>query len=260
MSANSPFRRAVDRHVRQPLSSILGRGERVIRDAAGAVGVRRPRSLRGARLETPFVAHPIRTERLLLRPHTMSDAAAWHRIESDPEVRRGLNWPERTDAEIRAHFRHRTRHTTLLQEGDFLALAVEDRGELVGDVSMHLRAVHAHSRVVEVGWLVHPDHTGRGIAFEAARGLINWAFDELGAITVTAVIEPSNQPSMRLAKRLGFELAGSCAGRLIYARTSVRRLVDELDRIGGEREVQLDDARQGKARPSGTRQGGVVTH
>src|SRR5947209_4633679 len=117
---------------------------------------RRPRVLRGAHLPAPITAPVLQTARLVLRPHRMSDAEAWLRIELDRSVRDGLHWPARDRRGALAHLRNRTQQTMLWHVGDFLALAVELDGEVIGDVSMHLRTVSPETRFVEIGWLQLP--------------------------------------------------------------------------------------------------------
>lgn len=167
-------------------------------------GVSRPRFLRGPRIESPVDAHEISTDRLVLRRHHLDDAEAWFRIQSTPEVVEHLPWPVRDRAASREHLRHRVGHSRLWQSGDFLALAVEHDGRLVGDVSLHLREVLPMERSVEIGWVLDPAVGGRGLASEASAAMIDLAFDEVGAKTVTAVIEPENTRSIALAERLGF--------------------------------------------------------
>lgn len=166
--------------------------------------ISRPRLLRGPRIETPVDAHPIHTERLVLRRHDVSDADAWYRIQSTPEVVEHLPWPVRDRAASRQHLVHRTGHYRLWQSGDFLALAIERDGELIGDVSLHLRQVRPPERSVEIGWVLDPAAGGRGYATEAAEAMLDLAFTEVGASLVTAVIEPENTRSISLAERLGF--------------------------------------------------------
>lgn len=60
----------------------------------------------------------------------------------------------------------------------------------------------------EVGWALHPDAAGRGIAFEAATAAIDWAFERLGWSEVIHCIAPDNLRSQRLAQRLGSRLSG----------------------------------------------------
>jgi RimJ/RimL family protein N-acetyltransferase len=155
-------------------------------------------------MDAPFDAPALRTRRLILRPHTLDDAAGWYELQSHPEVRRHLDWPARTTAESRAHLRDRTRHTRLWQTDDFLALAIDVEGTLIGDVSLHLRTVAAATRMVEMGWLLHPRHEGHGYATEAAIALLQTAFQHLEVRLVLAVINTDNHRSSRLAARLGF--------------------------------------------------------
>ena len=96
----------------------------------------------------------------------VGDAEAWYALQSHPGVRHFLSWPERTRRESKAHFRGRTRRTRLNHVDDFLALAVTRDAELIGDNSLHLRAVAPPVRTVEIGWLIHPRFEGRGYAAE----------------------------------------------------------------------------------------------
>ncbi len=177
-------------------------------------GLHRPRLLRGASLGAPVTAPVIRTRRLVLRPHRMDDADAWLAIESEPNIRRHLHWPERDERHALAHLRDRTRHTMLLQSGDFLALAVELDGEVIGDISVHLRTVAPELRSAEMGWLELSRYGGRGYATEAAEGMLAWVFGTLGAHEVTAVIDEDNVRSIALAERLGFQAAGRSGSKV----------------------------------------------
>ncbi len=58
----------------------------------------------------------------------------------------------------------------------------------------------------EVGWLVFDGFEGKGIAFEAATRVRQWAYDDLGFATLTSNIVPGNTRSARLAERLGAHL------------------------------------------------------
>jgi RimJ/RimL family protein N-acetyltransferase len=155
-------------------------------------------------LERAVFAPTIQTSRLTLRPHRMADADAWYGIQSDTEVLRFLPWPERTPEQSLAHLRRRTMSTVLARRDDFLALAVERDGTLIGDVSMHLRVVPPEHREVEAGWLLGSAHSGHGYAVEAASALLVFAFTELRAMTASAVIDERNLKSLALAGRLGF--------------------------------------------------------
>ena len=55
----------------------------------------------------------------------------------------------------------------------------------------------------EIGWMVTDGAEGRGIAFEAARAVRDWAYASLGLGTLVSYIDPGNTRSIRLAERLG---------------------------------------------------------
>ncbi len=173
------------------------------------------RALRGTTgLPRPFVAREVETPRLRLRPYRMTDRSDWLRVEDDEAIRQGLDWPLRTADTATAHLQDRARRTVLRVPGDFLVLAIERAGRVIGDVSLHLRTIPAETRTVEIGWLQLTEEGGNGYATEAARALLHLAFTELGACFVTAVIDRTNTHSARLAQRLGFHLAG-CSGRRV---------------------------------------------
>ena len=57
----------------------------------------------------------------------------------------------------------------------------------------------------EVGWALQPEARGRGIATEAATATLEWAAEHFDFPYVTAMIQPSNTPSIAVAERLGME-------------------------------------------------------
>ena len=61
----------------------------------------------------------------------------------------------------------------------------------------------------EIGWYLSAGYGRRGLASEAARALLRHGLDELGLTSVWALIHQHNQPSLRLADRLGFLQVGS---------------------------------------------------
>jgi RimJ/RimL family protein N-acetyltransferase len=145
----------------------------------------------------------IRTERLLLRRYRKGDLDRLAEIQSLPEVARFLYWEPRRLAEVEPQLAKRIAGTRLENDGDVVTLAVErlEDGLLLGDATIFLRSV-AH-RQVEVGYTFHPDAGGHGYATEAARALVDLAFDELDAHRVFARTDARNTASAALLRRLG---------------------------------------------------------
>lgn len=146
---------------------------------------------------------PRRTERLVLRPPVLADAAAVLGYRSLPEVHRWLGRSVLTLEEAEEVVTHPERAASLL--------VVELDGEVVGDLMLLVQDAWGQEQVRErtlgaqaaLGWAFHPAHGGRGLATEAAAALLPIAFDELGVHRVVAECFLANEPSWRLMERLG---------------------------------------------------------
>ncbi|MEM6772576.1 MAG: GNAT family N-acetyltransferase, partial [Bacteroidota bacterium] len=57
----------------------------------------------------------------------------------------------------------------------------------------------------DIGWRLHPDVWGQGLATEGARACLDFAFGELGLDQVVAVAVKQNAPSIRVMEKLGME-------------------------------------------------------
>ena len=146
---------------------------------------------------------PLETERLLLRPYTGGDFEALYAMRSDSEVARYLYWDPQTEDDVRQTLAKKIASLSIRAEGDVLALAAEHRstGDLVADVILHWMS-REHG-LAEIGYVVHPDHAGRGYATEAARPLLAVAFDVLRLHRVIGRVEARNVGSARVLEKLG---------------------------------------------------------
>jgi len=81
-------------------------------------------------------------------------------------------------------------------------LAVEEKSttKLVGAVGLWKSIPWPE---LELGYWVITEMQGKGYATEAAKQVLKFAFESLGTPTLVSYIDPENEPSKRLAKRLG---------------------------------------------------------
>jgi RimJ/RimL family protein N-acetyltransferase len=82
-------------------------------------------------------------------------------------------------------------------EDDFL---IEYQGQVIGKAGAW--------RLPEVGFLLHPDHWGKGLAHEAMTAVIAHLFAAHEVEALTAEADPRNAASLRLLGRLGFVETG----------------------------------------------------
>jgi RimJ/RimL family protein N-acetyltransferase len=93
--------------------------------------------------------------------------------------------------------------TALTDQGQALTLGIElaTTNDLIGDVVLFW-----HSREHlggEIGYVLNPDFNGHGYATEAAGALLRLGFEELGLHRIIARLDERNEPSAKLARRLG---------------------------------------------------------
>jgi RimJ/RimL family protein N-acetyltransferase len=65
------------------------------------------------------------------------------------------------------------------------------------------------SNEMEIGYAIVPEYRGRGIATEAAGGLVGWAFSHPEVTAVKAETLPDGHASIRVLEKLGMKFAGA---------------------------------------------------
>ena len=143
----------------------------------------------------------ITTNRLLLREFRADDLEGYAAMCADPEVMRYLS-PDAAVLSREDAWRQMAMfagHWVLRGYGMWM---VEERttGRFVGRVGLHYPEGWPGQ---EVGWALARQFWGRGLAEEAARAAIQFAFERLGWSEIISLIHPENQRSIALALRLG---------------------------------------------------------
>ena len=86
------------------------------------------------------------------------------------------------------------------------AVVSADDGELLG--SIDLRVNPADPAIGELGYMVGPSARRRGVATRAVELLTAWAFEQLALQRVEILVDPRNEPSLRVAESAGYEREG----------------------------------------------------
>jgi RimJ/RimL family protein N-acetyltransferase len=132
--------------------------------------------------ELPYSVHPENLRFQPVEPMTEANAAAFLARQATIDTSAGQCW---------------------------MMCAVERRtdGRMVGEVGVYLSP--AIERTGNIGWAIHPDYQGQGLASEAARALLDHLFVERNLHRVTATGNPRNVASTRVMERLGMRREGS---------------------------------------------------
>jgi ribosomal-protein-alanine N-acetyltransferase len=148
----------------------------------------------------------ILTERLRMRRARPNDLDAIHAIMSDPETMRFWSSPPH------AELQETERWLNSMIEGDRTGQSDEFVLEHLGVVIGKLGAW----RLPEIGFFLHRDWLGRGLATEALQRFIAHAQQE-GLGYLTADVDPRNAACLRLLARCGFSETGRKSGTYVVA-------------------------------------------
>lgn len=149
------------------------------------------------------------TPRLRLRRFRPSDEPALAAINADPEVTRYLN-RRVGPAASKAFYESALDHWTTHGFGFWAAEAREPdiAGRFLGFIGLgYATFLPQLADRVEIGWRLARSAWGRGLASEGALAARDSAFDSLGLSELISIIHPDNQPSRRVAAKLGMTIA-----------------------------------------------------
>ena len=110
--------------------------------------------------------------------------------------------PRCTSASYRAYIE---RLATPTHDGRFVVLRTS--GELVGVINVS-EIVRGPFRSAYLGYYAFVPHAGRGYMTEGLTLALRWVFGSLRLHRVEANIQPGNEPSRALVRRLGFRCEG----------------------------------------------------
>jgi ribosomal-protein-alanine N-acetyltransferase len=142
----------------------------------------------------------LETPRLFLRHFTPDDVDALAEVLCDHDNMRFFpNRFERKDAEerIQKNLRRYAEHGV----GQW-PLFLKPGNQFAGYCGLVWQEIDGN-REIEVGYALARHAQGQGIATEAARACMNYAFTTLGEERIISLIRPENLPSRRVAERNG---------------------------------------------------------
>ncbi|MEM7358438.1 MAG: GNAT family N-acetyltransferase [Pseudomonadota bacterium] len=143
----------------------------------------------------------LHTERLVLRPWQADDYPALAEFYQEDANARFVGGVKNADEAWRALAQHMGHWQ--LQGYGYFAVDERDTGEFVGCVGLWQSAGWPE---LELGYWVVPTHQGKGYALEAALCCRDYAHDQLKAASLVSYIDPVNEPSIRLAEKMGASL------------------------------------------------------
>ncbi|CCO46207.1 putative Acyl-CoA N-acyltransferase [Vibrio nigripulchritudo SOn1] len=153
-----------------------------------------------------MITTKIETERLILRALSENDAQDLYDIFSDHQVMKYWNCAPWDGLDVATQFIKTSRDSMNNNKELTLGIYLKDSGNLLGKIMLF--NLEQESRRAEIGFGINRNFWGKGVVFEAASALIEYAFNSLELRRIEAEIDPLNVASGNALERLGFVKEG----------------------------------------------------
>ena len=145
------------------------------------------------------------TERLSLRQFTMDDAQALKSLLGDDDVMRhsviGTLSTEKIQPHLAAWIAHYKQH-------GYGIWAVIYQHTMIGFCGVDWKEVDGTPQI-QLSYRFNKAYWGKGLAYEAAAAVCDYAFNQLKLPRIICLIDPENARSITLAGKLGMKLSHS---------------------------------------------------
>jgi [ribosomal protein S5]-alanine N-acetyltransferase len=157
----------------------------------------------------------LETERLVIRPWQPDDRPAFASLMSHPDVTHYVHGGRAySEAEVDEWLARQARQ--LAEDGVCMGALIEkSTGHLAGLAGTQPLGTTGN---LEIGWILAREAWGRGYATEAGGAAMRHVLETLARPRVVAIIDPDNEPSKRVAARLGMKYEATYTGEQLGHR------------------------------------------
>ncbi|MEO0461216.1 MAG: GNAT family N-acetyltransferase [Myxococcota bacterium] len=151
----------------------------------------------------------LHSDGLELRPHRAEDFTVIRRLWTHPKIVERFGGKERPPAEIWRRLLAYRGHWSLFGWG-YWVVRERKSGVFVGELGFGdlRRGISELEGSPEAGWSLNPEFHGRGYAREAMELALEWLASERGVTRTVCMVTIDNEPSLKLAARLGYRRFG----------------------------------------------------
>lgn len=156
------------------------------------------------------------SDRILIRPILKSDTDAIHEYASDKSINMMMFLPNETREDTEAFVSYAVSEWDKDNPDDREYVIVYE-GNVIGGINLEYNDT---KDACEIGWTVHKDYRNKGIATEAAKLLIEYAFHDLLVHKVTSHCDSANAASEKVMIKAGMTFVDN-SGTRFYPKTGV---------------------------------------
>ncbi len=148
----------------------------------------------------------LQTERLTLRKLTPRDAADMFDYAHRPDVTRYLTWNPHPDISYSKEYLEYLQGR--YAGGMYYDWGIEEKasGKMIGTCGF--TSFNCSHDKAEIGYVIHPDYWGKGIAAEAVKKIVAFGFEKLNLHRIEAKFIEGNLRSRRVMEKVGMTFEG----------------------------------------------------
>ena len=146
----------------------------------------------------------LETERLILRTWRLEDLDDMYEYAKSPHVGPRAGWEPHGSKEMSLEILN-----SFIAEDDVWAIVWKENGKVIGSLGLHVDTRRQGIQAKAMGYVLSADYWGRGIATEAAKCAMQYAFAETDIDILTIFHYPQNLASKRVIEKCGFQYEGT---------------------------------------------------
>ena len=154
-------------------------------------------------LSRTFTPFPIlKTERLTLRQLVVNDEQEIFTLRSDSEINKYLDRQLSNTIEDARNFINRVNENINKNDSLYWAITLSDKNILIGTICLF--SFSDENDKCEIGYELLTNFQGQGIMTEAAKKVIDYAFNTIKIQKIEAFFHRDNQRSVKLLEKFSF--------------------------------------------------------
>ena len=146
----------------------------------------------------------IKTERLILKNITESDANDIFEYSKNPNVGPNAGWKPHESLEETKEIMK----IIFLGQDSVFGMVLPESGKLIGTLGLLPDQKREYDKAMMLGYAMGEQYWNKGYMTEAAKAVIKYGFEELGLELISCCCYPFNAGSMRVIEKCGFRFEG----------------------------------------------------
>jgi RimJ/RimL family protein N-acetyltransferase len=147
----------------------------------------------------------LETNRLILRHQVPTDLDDLYALYCDPDVTRYIPDAPSSYKEVREELKWFMNGHPKHPELGLWATIHKETGKFIGRCGLLPWTIEGQQEV-EIAYTLSQEYWGQGLATEAAKGILQYGFEQLHLSRLICLIDPANIASQRVAEKIGMTL------------------------------------------------------